>query len=48
LDLPGGRRLAQIDPDGGPGDAAVVGDGDEGAQLMEVHRILPFCIDSIL
>src|SRR5262249_36839800 len=37
LDLSGSSRLAQVGPRGRWGDTASVGDGEEGAQLMEVH-----------
>jgi hypothetical protein len=38
LDLPRKRGLADIQPGGGPGEGAGVGDGDERAQVSEVHR----------
>jgi hypothetical protein len=37
LDLPGSRRLAQVEACRGPGDATSVGNCDEGAQLVQVH-----------
>ena len=35
--LPRHRRLHQVEQLGGTGDVAGVGDGQEGAQLLEVH-----------
>jgi hypothetical protein len=37
-DLARGRRLAQMQPPGGAGEPAGVGDGDQSLQLSEVHR----------
>ena len=37
LDLSGSRRLAQVEPRRCSGDTAGIGNGEEGAQLMEVH-----------
>jgi hypothetical protein len=41
LDLPGSSGLAQVEPRRCSGDATGVGNGEEGAQLMEVHAYLP-------
>ncbi len=40
LDLPGQRRLGQIQPGGGPAVVQFLGDGDETTELLEreVHR----------
>ncbi len=40
LNLPGGRRLAQVEARGRLGDASGIGDGNEGAQPLQVHRRL--------
>jgi hypothetical protein len=37
-DLTRQGRLTQIQSDGGPGEAAGVDDGDEGAQVSQVHQ----------
>ena len=37
LHLPGSCRLAQVEACRGPGDAAGVGNGNKGAQLVQVH-----------
>ena len=37
LHLPGGCRLAQVEAYCGPGDAAGVGNRNEGAKLVQVH-----------
>jgi hypothetical protein len=39
LDLPAKSRLADVQPSGGPSEAASVDDGDERAQVSEVHRL---------
>ena len=40
LDLPGERRLTEIQPGGRPGHAAGIDDGDERAQVSKVHAWL--------
>jgi hypothetical protein len=37
LDLSGSSGLAQVEPRRCAGDAAGVGNGEEGAQLVQVH-----------
>jgi len=41
LDLSGSSGLAQVEPHRCSGDTASVGNGEEGAQLMEVHAYYP-------
>jgi hypothetical protein len=36
-DAPADRRLRAVEPAGGAGEAAELGDGDEGADLVDVH-----------
>src|SRR5206468_7390623 len=38
LDLPGQRRLAEVEVLGGAGEAPMVGDGDEVAEDPKLHR----------